>query len=177
MKWTSWFADGLFLLTVVGIPLWGWYRKLNVFERFVVGAKDGVHVILQIFPFLLGMLVAIGMLRASGAFATITQWIGPALLQIGFPPDLLPLVLVRPFSGSASNGVLADLIQNHGADSFISLTGATIMGSTETTFYVLAIYFGSVGITRTRHAIATGLSADLAGVIASLLVCRWLLLT
>jgi spore maturation protein B len=165
----------MFLSMIVGIPLYGWYRKVPIFETFVLGANEGLHTMVKIFPFLLGMLVAIGMLRASGFFTYISQVLAPIFDQIGFPSEILPLALVRPFSGSAANGVLADLVHTYGGNSYLAQLGATIMGSTETTFYVLAIYFGAVGITRARHAIWAGLSADLAGVIASVAICRWLL--
>lgn len=172
---SQWIADGLFLAMIVGIPCYGYYKKLPVFETFVAGAQEGYQVILKIFPFLLGMMVAIGMLRASGVFAILSDWLAPVFNQLGVPHEILPLALVRPLSGAASNGILADLIQTHGGESFIAKLGATIMGSTETTFYVLAVYFGAVGIARTRHALPVGLLADLSGVIASVAVCRWLL--
>jgi spore maturation protein B len=172
---SQWIADSLFLAMIVGIPLYGYYKKLPVFETFVAGAQEGFQVIIKIFPFLLGMLVAIGMLRASGVFAILGTWLAPVFNQLGVPHEILPLALVRPLSGAAANGVLADLITTHGGDSFIAKLGATIMGSTETTFYVLAVYFGAVGIARTRHALPVGLLADLTGVIASVAVCRWLL--
>lgn len=104
----------------------------------------------------------------------MSQILSPVLAMIGMPSELLPLALIRPFSGSASTGVMAELIHKYGGDSFIAKTAATMMGSTETTFYVIAVYFGSVGIRRTRHAIPAGLLADLAGIIASVLICRYL---
>ncbi|OGV25893.1 MAG: spore maturation protein [Legionellales bacterium RIFCSPHIGHO2_12_FULL_37_14] len=164
----------LFLSFIVGIPLYATYKKLNVFDSFIVGAKKGVNTTLGLLPYLVAMIVAIGMLRASGFFALFAKLLNPILDKIGMPPDLLPLALIRPFSGSAANGITAELIHHEGGNSIISKMAATIMGSTETTFYVIAIYFGAVSIKRTRHAIPTGLIADFAGVVASIVVCRLL---
>ncbi len=168
-------ANGLFLSMVVGIPAFGAYKGVPVFDTFVEGAKGGITTIVKIIPYLIGMIVAIGMFRASGGFERIAGWLSPILSLIHMPPDLLPIALVRPFSAAASNGVLADIITRHGGDSWLAQTAATMMGSTETTFFVIAVYFGAVGIRRTRHAIAAGLFADLIGVIASITVCSWLL--
>lgn len=164
----------MFLAFIVGIPLFAAIKKINVFDAFVVGAKQGFDTSISIIPYLIAMMVAIGMLRASGFFDLLNQLLAPLLSMIGMPPEVLPLALIRPFSGSASTGVMAELIHQYGGDSIIAKTAATMMGSTETTFYVIAVYFGSVGIKRTRHAIPVGLLADLAGVIASVLICRYL---
>lgn len=174
-QFSSYFADGILLSMVVGIPAIGLYRGVKPFDAFVEGAKHGFTSVTNIFPFLIGMLVAIGMLRASGAFECLAHWLSPVLNLIGLPSEVLPLVLIRPFSGAAATGMMADIIHQHGGNAYISQLVATMMGSTETTFYVLAVYFGSVQISRTRHAIAAGLSADMAGVLASLLVCSWFL--
>ncbi|WED43320.1 spore maturation protein [Legionella cardiaca] len=167
-------SNSLFLAFIVGIPLYGVIKKINVFDAFTTGAKQGFETVINIIPYLIAMLVAIGMLRASGFFELLNQLLGPVLSALGMPSDLLPLALIRPFSGSASTGVMAEIIHEHGGDALISKMAATMMGSTETTFYVVAIYFGVVGIKRTRHAIPAGLLADLAGVIASVLICRYL---
>jgi spore maturation protein B len=167
-------SNWLFLAFIAGIPLYGMLKKINVFDAFIVGAKQGFDTSVSIIPYLVAMMVAIGMLRASGFFELMNQLLAPAMAAIGMPAELLPLALIRPFSGSASTGVMAELIHQYGGDSFIAKTAATMMGSTETTFYVIAVYFGSVGIRRTRHAIPAGLLADLAGVIASVLICRYL---
>jgi spore maturation protein B len=121
------------------------------------------------------MLVAVGMLRASGAFDLLDAFIGPTLAKLGVPSPVVPLALIRPFSGSGSNGILVDIIHHYGGDAFVSHLASTMMGSTETTFYVIAVYFGAVGVTRTRHAIPAGLIADAVGIIASVVVCRLLL--
>ncbi|ARG96531.1 spore maturation protein [Legionella micdadei] len=172
------FADQLsnwiFLAFIVGIPLYGALKKINVFDAFVTGAKQGFETSVSIIPYLIAMLVAIGMLRASGFFELMQTLLSPVLSALGMPSELLPLALIRPFSGSASTGIMAELIHQHGGDSLIGKTAATMMGSTETTFYVIAVYFGAVGIKRTRHAIPAGLLADFAGVVASVVICRYL---
>jgi spore maturation protein B len=167
-------SNWIFLAFIAGIPLYGALKKINVFDAFTTGAKQGFETSISIVPYLIAMLVAIGMLRASGFFELLNNFLGPLLSALGMPSELLPLALVRPFSGSASTGIMAELIHQHGGDSLISKMAATMMGSTETTFYVIAVYFGAVGIKRTRHAIPAGLLADLAGVVASVLVCRYL---
>lgn len=167
-------SDWMFLLFIVGIPLYAACKKVNVFDAFIVGAKQGFDTSVGIIPYLVAMMVAIGMLRASGFFGLMNQFLAPAMSFIGMPTEVLPLALIRPFSGSASMGIMAELIHQHGGDSMIGKIAGTMMGSTETTFYVIAVYFGSIGIRRTRHAIPVGLLADLSGVIASVLICRYL---
>lgn len=160
-------------LLLAGIPLYGLLvKKVKVYESFVEGAKDGFTIAVRIIPYLVAILVAIGMFRASGALDLIIGLLAPVLNALGFPPENLPLALMRPLSGSGSLGLLTDLVNQHGPDSLIARIGATMYGSTETTFYVLAVYFGSVGIKRSRHAIAAGLFADLVGVIAAVYICR-----
>lgn len=173
--WVNHLSNAIVLCFIVGIPLYGLIKKINVFDAFVMGAKQGFETSISIIPYLVGMMVAIGMLRASGFFDLLSSALAPVLTAIGMPADLIPLALIRPFSGSAANGVMAELIHENGGDSLISRTAATMMGSTETTFYVIAVYFGAVGIKRTRHAILAGLLADLAGIIASVMVCRYFL--
>tara|TARA_R110002126_G_scaffold177321_2_gene326243 strand:+ start:16579 stop:17112 length:534 start_codon:yes stop_codon:yes gene_type:complete len=163
----------IMLFFVVGIPLYATVKKVDTFDAFITGAKQGFELSVSLIPYLVAMMVAVGMLRASGFFDVISRVFAPYLAALGIPHEVLPLALIRPFSGSASMGVTADLMRTHGGDSFISKTAATMMGSTETTFYVVAVYFGAVGIRRTRHAIPAGLLADLAGVLASVYVCRY----
>jgi len=167
-------SNALLLLFVVGIPLYGAIKKVNVFDAFITGAKTGFETVIDILPYLVAMMVAISMLRASGFFELLDHILRPLLTLLGMPSELLPLALMRPFSGSASTGIMAELVHQEGGNSFISKTAATMMGSTETTFYVIAVYFGAVNIRRTRHAIPAGLLADLAGVIASICICRFL---
>lgn len=158
---------------VVGIPLYASIKKVDVFDAFITGAKQGFELSVQLIPYLVAMMVAVGMLRASGFFDLVYRLLAPYLTKLGIPPELLPLALVRPFSGSASLGMTAEIIHAHGGDALVSKIAATMMGSTETTFYVIAVYFGAVNIRRTRHAIPAGLLADIAGIIASVYVCRY----
>lgn len=154
----------------------GALKKVPVYETFVDGAKDGFDVAKSLLPYLVAMLCAVGVLRASGALdfgldgiRALVEWSG---LDTRFV-DALPTALVKPFSGSAARAMLIETMQTQGVDSFPALVAATMQGSTETTFYVLAVYFGAVGIQRARHAVGCALLADLAGVIASILVCYW----
>ena len=160
---------------LVGIPFYGLaVKKVKLYESFVEGAKDGFTIAVRIIPYLVAILVAIGMFRASGALDILLTLLSPILNAVGFPPENLPLALMRPLSGSGSLGLLTDLIKQHGPDSLISKIGATMFGSTETTFYVLAVYFGSVGIRRSRHALVAGLIADFVGIISAVYICRLL---
>ena len=174
--WVNVISNTMVLSFIVGIPLYAMIKKVNAFDAFVTGAKQGFETSISIIPYLIGMMVAIGMLRASGFFDLLSIALAPVLSAIGMPSELIPLAVVRPFSGSAATGVMAELIHQHGGDSWISKTAATMMGSTETTFYVIAVYFGAVSIKRTRHAIVAGLLADLTGIIVSVAACRYLFL-
>ncbi|MDP9292736.1 MAG: nucleoside recognition protein [Verrucomicrobiota bacterium] len=153
-------------------PLYAALRGVKVYEEFVVGAKEGFNVAVRIIPYLVAILVAVGMFRAAGGIEIISAALAPLFDRIGFSTELLPIVLVRPLSGSATTGLFAELVKTVGPDSIIARTAGTILGSTETTFYVLAVYFGSVAIRRTRHAVLAGLIADLTGVIVSVAICR-----
>jgi spore maturation protein SpmA/spore maturation protein SpmB len=159
-------------LMLLFFPLYASLRGVKVYEEFVEGAKEGFQVSLRIIPFLVAILVAIGMFRGAGGIEALKSLLAPVLTPLGFPPDLLPMVLVRPLSGSATTGLFTELVQRLGPDSPTVRMAGTIYGSTETTFYVLAVYFGSVSIRKTRHAVVAGLSADLMSVIASVIVCR-----
>jgi spore maturation protein SpmB len=153
-------------------PLYASVRGVKVYEEFVEGAKEGFQVAVRIIPFLVAILVAVKMFREAGGIAMLSQLLSPLLNAISFPVDLLPLVLIRPLSGGASLGMFSELVTQFGPDHLISRTAATIFGSTETTFYVVAVYFGSVAVRRTRHAVPAGLIADAVGVIASVIICR-----
>lgn len=156
-------------------PVYAFTRGLKVYEEFVEGAKEGFGVILKIIPFLVTMLVAINMFKGAGGIDLLTRALTPVLAPLHFPPDLLPLALMRPLSGSGTLAILTDIVHRLGPDNIVSLMAATIYGSTETTFYVAAVYFGAVGVKQTRHAVPAGLLADLAGVIASVAICRLVL--
>ena len=161
---------------LVGIPLYALaVKKVKVYEVFVVGAKDGFTIAVRIIPYLVAILVAVGMFRASGALDLLLQALTPLLNLIGFPPENLPLALMRPLSGSGSLGLLTDLVNEYGADSMPAKIGATMFGSSETTFYVIAVYFGSVGIMKSRHAIPAGLIADAVGALSAVFFCLLLL--
>lgn len=154
-------------LTIAGVALYGLGRGVDVYDALVQGAGGGLEVLLRIFPALVGLMTAVAMLRASGALELAAGALGPLLDRVGLPAQLLPLMLVRPISGSAALGVGAELIQNYGPDSQLGRTAAVMLGSTETTFYTIAVYFGAVGITRTRYAVPAALCADLTGFLAA----------
>lgn len=153
-------------------PVYAALRGVKVYEEFVEGAKEGFAVALRIVPFLVAILVAIGMFRGAGGIEAMKSALAPLLTPLGFPPDLLPMTLVRPLSGSATTGLFTEIVQRLGPDSLEARMAGTIFGSTETTFYVIAVYFGSVAVRRARHAVAAGLLADFAGVVASVIICR-----
>ncbi len=153
-------------------PLYAALRKVRVYEEFVEGAKEGFQVAVRIIPFLVAMLVAVGMFRGAGGVDLLPRALKPALDLARFPAELLPISLTRPLSGSATIGLFADLVKTLGPDHVITRMGGTILGSTETTLYVVAVYFGAVAVKRTRHAVAAGLLADIVGVIASVVICR-----
>ena len=153
-------------------PVYAAARGIKVYDEFVEGAKEAFNVIMRIIPFLVTMLVAIGMFKGAGGIDILTKLLSPILTPLAFPTDLVPLALMRPLSGSATLALLTDIVHRLGPDHITSLMAATIYGSTETTFYVAAVYFGAVGIKQTRHAIPAGLLADLTGVIASVIICR-----
>ncbi|MEM7699802.1 MAG: nucleoside recognition domain-containing protein [Verrucomicrobiota bacterium] len=147
-------------------------RGVRVYEEFVEGAKEGWAVAVRIMPFIVAMLAALAIFRNSGTLFLIQEWLRPFLDLVRFPPDLVPMALMRPLSGSGSQGVLVDILTNEGISATVKYAAATMFGSTETTFYVLAVYFGSVAVRRTRHALAAGLCADFAGVIAAVFICK-----
>jgi len=166
----------LFILPViiVGIVSYGMVKKVAIYEEFVVGAKDGFDIAVRIIPYLVAILFAIGMFRASGAMDWMILGLRPVLGFFGFPAEVLPMAIIRPLTGSGSVGVMADMIATYGEDSIFVKMAGTMFGSTETTFYVIAVYFGAVGVRKTRYAIQAGLIADLTGVIMAVVVCYWL---
>jgi spore maturation protein B len=159
---------------LVAIPLIGMIRKVKVYDVFVDGAKEGFDVAIKIIPFLVGILVAIGMFRASGAMELLTASLQPIMNATGFPAELMPLAILRTLTGSGSLAFTTDLIKTHGPDSLIARMAATMYGSSETTFYVLAVYFGAVSVKKTRHAVPAALIGDLVAAIATVAVCYWL---
>jgi spore maturation protein B len=159
---------------LVGITLAGMLRKVKVYDVFIEGAKEGFEVGVKIIPFLVGILVAIGMFRASGAMELLLGGLRPVATATGFPADLIPLAILRSLSGSGSLALTTDIIKTQGPDSLLARMAATMYGSTETTFYVLAVYFGAIGVRRTRHAVPAALIGDLVAAIATVGVCMWL---
>jgi len=159
---------------LVAIPLAGMLRKVKVYDVFIEGAKEGFEVAVKIIPFLVGILVAIGMFRGSGAMDLLLAGVRPLVAPLGFPPELVPLAILRSLTGSGSLAFTTDLIKTHGPDSLLARTAATMYGSSETTFYVLAVYFGAVGVRRTRHAVPAALVADLVAAVAAVAVCAWM---
>ncbi len=150
-------------------------RGVKIYEEFVQGAKEGWDVAIRIMPFLVAILVGMGIFRDSGAL-TLLQWlVSPLLNLIGFPAELLPLALMRPLSGSGSAGIMAEILSQPDIPNLIKYTAGTMFGSTETTFYVLSVYFGSVAVRRSRHAVLAGLGGDIAGIVASVILCRMML--
>src|SRR5690606_12394827 len=147
--------------------LFGWARGVAVYETFVAGARDGFQVAVTIIPYLVAILVAVAMSRASGALDWFVTAMGPVTGALGLPAEALPMALLRPLSGSGAMGVMMATMEEHGPDSYVGYLVSTLQGSTETTFYVLAVYFGAVQVQRMRHSLATALTADLAGIIGS----------
>ncbi|AGX05350.1 MULTISPECIES: spore maturation protein [Bacillaceae] len=160
-----------FIPVLIGfILLYGTYKKVPTYESFVDGGKEGIKIAVSIIPFLVGMLVAITVFRASGALEFMMGFIRPAMEAVGVPPEIAPLAIIRPISGTAALGMTSDLIAAHGPDSFIGRLASTLQGSTDTTFYVLTVYFGAVGIKKMGDALKVGLLADLVGFIAAIAV-------
>ncbi|MBP1762831.1 MAG: nucleoside recognition protein [Firmicutes bacterium] len=159
---------------LLAIPVYGFLKRLPVYETFVEGAEEGFYTAVKIIPFLVGMLVAISVFRASGAMDYAIQAIMPLMQKLGAPAEVMPLALMRPLSGSGALGLATELIKIYGPDSLIGRMASVMQGTTDTTFFVLTVYFGSVGIKRYRYALLTGLSADITGLIASIYVCNLL---
>ncbi len=167
-----WILPGL----MVGFLLFGVLRRVSIYEVFVEGAKEGFQVAIKIIPYLVAILVAVGMFRASGALDAVVGFIGRFTLALGMPPEALPMALLRPLSGSGAYGVMASIIDDPaiGPDSYTGYLVTTLQGSTETTFYVLAVYFGAVQVKRIRHALLTALTADFVAVVAAVVAVGWL---
>ncbi len=169
-----WIIPGL----ILGFLLFGVARGVRIYEVFVEGAKEGFQVALRIIPYLVAILVAVGMLRASGALGVFVGLLAPWTTPLGLPPEALPMALLRPLSGSGAYGIMAGIMQDPatGPDTYVGLLVSTLQGSTETTFYVLAVYFGAIQVRRVRHTLAAALSADVVAVIAAVFIVSWLFL-
>lgn len=157
---------------ILGVLTVGIVKKVPVYEEFTQGAKDGFKIAVNIIPYLVAIIVAISMLRASGAIEMLSAALAPLLKSLHIPADVLPLTIVRSLSGSAALGVFSDIANNLNPNSYAVKLAAIMVGSSETTFYVLSVYFGSVKISKMRYAILVGLAADIVGIIAAVLVCR-----
>lgn len=155
------------------ILIYGIYKKTPCYEVFVDGAKEGLFVAIKILPYLIAIIVSISMFRASGVIEILSNLLSKPLHYFNIPTETLPIMITRSMSGSATLGILSDIVNTTGADSYASKLGAVIVGSSETTFYVLAVYFGAVGIKKIRFALLAGLMADLFGIIAAIFVCRY----
>jgi spore maturation protein SpmA len=169
---SPWIIPGL----MTGFLAFGVLKRVKVYEVFVEGAKEGFQVAVRIIPYLVAILVAVGMFRASGALEHVVNWLGPWTGWVGLPAEALPMALLRPLSGSGAYGILASIVQDPaiGPDSYTGYLVSTLQGSTETTFYVLAVYFGAVQVRRIRHTLAAALTADLFAVIAAVAACTYL---
>lgn len=159
-------------LIIVGFIVFGLVKKVAVYESFTEGAKEGFTTAVRIIPFLVAMLVAIGVFRASGAMDLLTNILSPITSKVGMPGELVPMAIMRPLSGGGAQGLMSDLLTTHGPESLIGRMASVMMGSTDTTFYVLAVYFGSVAVKKQRHALPVGLLADAAGLITAVIVTR-----
>ncbi|MDN0080100.1 nucleoside recognition domain-containing protein [Bacteroides gallinaceum] len=168
------FANVFLFVIIIGFILAGIRKKVNVYDAFIEGAKEGFTTVVRIIPYLVAILVAIGVFRASGCMDYLTQGIASLVEMCGLDSDFvgaLPTALMKPLSGSGARGLMVDAMNTYGADSFVGRLACIFQGSTDTTFYILAVYFGSVGVAKTRHAVPCGLLADFAGILAAIFVC------
>ncbi|WP_371369369.1 Spore maturation protein B [Sporomusa rhizae] len=156
------------------IPIIGYLRKVKVYEAFVEGAGEGFHTAIRILPCLVAMLVAISIFRASGAMDACVSFMEPVLRVLGVPSDLVPLAIMRPLSGTGSLGLATELLNTYGPDSLVGKIASTVLASTDTTFYVLTVYFGAVSVSNPRYAIIVGLSGDIASFFISVYICQYL---
>ena len=161
-------------LTIVGIVIFGWIKKVNVYSAFVDGAKDGLKIVVDVLPTLAGLMVAVGVFRASGAFDLIGQWLAPVLNRLGLAVEVVSLMIVKMFSSSASTGLLLDVYEKYGVDSYNGNVASLVLSSTETIFYTMSVYFMAAKVTKTRYTLAGALLSTLAGTIASLVLAGFM---
>lgn len=157
------------ILLLLGYAL---YKRVNVYEAFTRGAQEALPLLVQVLPFMAAMMIAMNLFRSSGALSAFIRWIEPLLSKLGIPAELVPLLVLRPFSGSAAIALLQDVFTNHGVDSFAGLAASLMLGSTETIFYTVALYFGSVGVRKTRITIAVALLSGVVGAGAAFLFAQ-----
>ena len=172
MKLVNFLSNLAMPIVILGIVAFGLKEKVKVFDTFLEGAKEGVEITLSLFPTLVGLFVAIGTLRASGVLDIIINFLTPILNIIHFPSEIMPLAMLRPISGSSSIAVATDIMKKYGVDSNIGIIASTIMGSTETTLYTIAIYSSCVKIKKTRFVLAAALIGEVVGMLASVAICR-----
>ena len=168
----NYFSSAAIPIFILIIVFYGLKEKVKVFDVFLDGSKEGIEIVFKLFPTLLGIFLAIGALRSSGFIDLVVNLITPFTNLLEMPSEIAPLAILRPISGSASMAVATDIMQNYGVDTLSALITSTIMGSTETTFYTIAIYTSCVGIKKTRGILAAALAADVAGIVASTVICR-----
>lgn len=159
-------------LIILIIVVYGFLERKEVFDKFIEGAKDGIKIVINIFPTLTGLFLAVGALRNSGVIDIVVKLIEPILNLVNFPSEIMPLAILRPISGSSSIAIATDIMKNFGVDSQIGIMSAVIMGATETTLYTIAVYSSSVKIKKTRFVLIASLIADIVGIITSIIVCR-----
>lgn len=172
MKLIGFISNLAMPLIILIIVIYGLVQKNKIFDDFLEGAKEGLEIVLSIFPTLIGLFVAIGALRSSGVLDIIINFLLPILNVIHFPTEIMPLALLRPISGSSSIAIATDIMRNYGVDSTIGIIASTIMGSTETTLYTIAIYTSSVKIKKTRFVLVAALMADFVGIVTSVVICQ-----
>ena len=161
-------------LIILIIVIYGFIEKKEVFDKFIEGAKDGIKIVINIFPTLIGLFLAVGALRSSGIIDIAIKLIDPILHLVNFPSEIMPLAILRPISGSSSIAIATDIMKTFGVDSQIGIMTSVIMGATETTLYTIAVYSSSVKIKKTRFVLIAALTADIVGIITSIVVCRFL---
>lgn len=161
-------------LIILIIVFYGFLEKKEVFDKFLEGAKDGIKIVVNIFPTLIGLFLAVGVLRSSGIIDILIKLIAPILNIVNFPSEIMPLAILRPISGSSSIAIATDIMKNLGVDSQIGIMASVIMGATETTLYTIAVYSSSVKIKKTRFVLIASLAADVVGIITSVVICRFL---
>ena len=174
MNFINYISSSAMPLIILLIVLYALFEKNKVFDTFLIGAKEGLEIVIKIFPTLVGLFVSIGALRSSGVLDLIINFIKPVISILKIPSEIMPLAMLRPISGSSSIAVATDIMKRYGVDSKIGLIASTIMGSTETTLYTIAIYSGSIGIKNTRFVLCAALLADLVGIIASVAILNFL---
>lgn len=170
----NYIVDAIMPLIIAIVVIYGMIKKVKVYECFIEGAKDGIAICLKIFPYLLAMIMAVGIFKASGAMGIFTKITAPIAAIIGLPPEVVPLVVIKPLSGSGALGIFAQTLKDYGPDSFIGIVASIIMGSTETIFYTITVYFGAAGIKKIRHTLWAAVFADLIAIIMAVITARYM---